>query len=415
MRFDEVFSEEELIGLLARQRAAAAKSRHDEQFLRNLSRSAKPPSAKGEIDKCFPPRRLWLRSPRTRRQGRSSLNLNAYDLSRTVSTLLRSAEHQNDDWALRISHLLAQLRMRGLASAAATIDSPKVLPKEKGPHTYRAISNYALNDRVIIGQCAKYLRHCFDSGFLECSYAFRTARPHQNAPQHHDAVKALIAYRKQFSGKPLWVAECDIRGFFDCVDHEIAKTCFQEGIKRASQQGITVDKRAASIFYSFLRSYTFSTVAAPQAQEWFNKHDRLGILKWPEEALTKIHADLNNCVIGIPQGGAISCLIANLMLHSADEAVTNEGHSTPSDPDLFYARYCDDMILMHPDRDRAKCESAFERYQDRLKKLKLPCHAPITVEKYDATFWDSKSKNPYQWGVISCRLRLFGENALVER
>jgi len=180
------------------------------------------------------------------------------------------------------------------------INEPDIIPIKKDlknhSQEYRAIANYGLIDRIISGQCAKYLIDIFDKGFIQNSYAFR-----KNQLNHHQAIIDLIEYRKKYSNKILWVAECDIKGFFDCVHHEQAHQAFNEAQKRAESNGIVIDRRAIEIFELYLQSYSFTQVAIPQADKWFQENNPQGYLK-------EIDQDLKPEFIGIPQGGALSCL-----------------------------------------------------------------------------------------------------------
>jgi len=268
------------------------------------------------------------------------------------------------------------------------INEPDIIPIKKDlknhSQEYRAIANYGLIDRIISGQCAKYLIDIFDKGFIQNSYAFR-----KNQLNHHQAIIDLIEYRKKYSNKILWVAECDIKGFFDCVHHEQAHQAFNEAQKRAESNGIVIDRRAIEIFELYLQSYSFTQVAIPQADKWFQENNPQGYLK-------EIDQDLKPEFIGIPQGGALSCLIANLMLDHADRKVIS--HEVEKEKEnLFYARYCDDMILVHPEQEI--CTNAFNRYIEALKYLKLPIHEPQQVTTYNREYWKGnfKSKFPYCW------------------
>ena len=58
--------------------------------------------------------------------------------------------------------------------------------------------------------------------------------------------------------------------------------------------------------------------------------------------------------------------IANLILHDVDEKIFEH------DKDVFYIRYCDDMILMHTDEDR--CHQALNIYMEGIKKNYLLFH-----------------------------------------
>lgn len=78
------------------------------------------------------------------------------------------------------------------------------------------------------------------------------------------------------------------------------------------------------------------------------------------------------------------------MLSSADEVVCKI-----LGPNGFYARYCDDIVIIHPNKET--CQEALTAYLKRLEELKLPYHPPKAVQKYGASFWEEKSKLPYLW------------------
>ena len=75
---------------------------------------------------------------------------------------------------------------------------------------------------MILRQVAKYLRKTFDSKLSPNCYSFRE----DGAVDHSLAVKALIDYRVDHKGETLWVAECDIRKFFDVIEHRVAWRAF---------------------------------------------------------------------------------------------------------------------------------------------------------------------------------------------
>ncbi|MCB1092863.1 MAG: hypothetical protein KDL87_15105, partial [Verrucomicrobiae bacterium] len=123
-----------------------------------------------------------------------------------------------------------------------------------------------------------------------------------------------------------------------------------------------------------------------------------GCFPWPEGDLRAMHGrNPRELRIGIPQGAAISGLIANLVLDAADKAVMKvaQGH----EEDLFYRRFCDDMLLVS--RDRILCQDAFQAYQAAVKALRLPIYEPETSSDYRRQFWQLKSKDVYPWGPDS--------------
>jgi hypothetical protein len=152
------------------------------------------------------------------------------------------------------------------------------------------------------------------------------------------------------------------------------------------------DKRAKRIFISYLNCYNFyNCVRKLNGNEEYFRDKRVpaGEFEWVEEDLRKIYSDKDIVEIGIPQGGALSGLIANIVLDYADRKILKL-----NDENLLYVRYCDDMIIMHT--DKRKCGIALSKYMEALKKLGLFPHE-IGNESCPKDFWKSKSKGPYEW------------------
>ena len=93
--------------------------------------------------------------------------------------------------------------------------------------------------------------------------------------------------------------------------------------------------------------------------------------------------------VGVPQGGALSGLIANWVLSEADQAVERRLKGG------FYARFCDDIIIVGADRHQ--CRLARDRYLKAMKRLRLPVHPVKNGLTYGRRYYDEKSKGPYRW------------------
>jgi hypothetical protein len=115
----------------------------------------------------------------------------------------------------------------------------------------------------------------------------------------------------------------------------------------------------------YLQSYSFLLTVRGTAQKQLQKHDPQGVFKWHEADLQKLYGRRALPPIGVPQGGALSCLIANAVLHEADKVVARLQEEAKSE--LLYLRYCDDMILISP--DRKVCTAAFAAYRNVLETL----------------------------------------------
>jgi hypothetical protein len=101
----------------------------------------------------------------------------------------------------------------------------------------------------------------------------------------------------------------------------------------------------------------------------------------------------------LPQGGSFSTVLANLVLAEADDAVAKV-----DDGQLFYARYCDDVVFIHP--DEAACSRAMDAYAAALDRLDLPMH-PVEPFVYrpeggeTTGYYSLKSKGPFRWREAS--------------
>lgn len=78
--------------------------------------------------------------------------------------------------------------------------------------------------------------------------------------------------------------------------------------------------------------------------------------------------------VGVPQGGALSLMIANFVLNDVDEVITKK-----EDDNRLFVRYCDDMILLHTDLD--ECKRLMDAYTESLVSHGLYYHAFSTVSE----------------------------------
>ena len=93
----------------------------------------------------------------------------------------------------------------------------------------------------------------------------------------------------------------------------------------------------------------------------------------------------------MPQGGALSGLIANIVLNSVDSCVASNLHKRND----LYVRYCDDMLLLSTNKRR--CRKLFRIYNQSIKNAKLIPHRAITPRFGQSNYWDTKTKSVYKW------------------
>ena len=242
---------------------------------------------------------------------------------------------------------------------------------------------------------ARYLRDFCDPAFDGSSYAFRARGESGRTPTHHHAFDAIYRLKSAHPKRDLYVAECDIRGFYDTVDLQVALDSLErtENHMHCLKPELTLHPRAKQIFRAYLECYTFPRNVLEEATPLLRREHANGEFPWPEDALRKHHANPRSAAIGVPQGGALSCIIANLVLDLADKRVRAVQEQFRDQ--IQYFRYCDDMILLA--RRESHCREAFQAYLNALDELKLPYHSRTTVSDYDKSFWAAKSKNPYCW------------------
>lgn len=392
------FSDVEIIRILCKKRALVAKKLHDDHFLRNISSGANSPHkfSSSDFNKMFPPRSKWIRLNLKERNIRNenAIKINTIQLERTI---LRERKRLKKggvppQWLIDLNSFIADIQISALSvSTPYIIQSPKIIPvlKDKVKREFRPISSFPLKDLIIIGQYSRYLTNCFDQLFFDCSYAFRSGINNPKSFNHHEAISDIISFKSRH--KNVFVAECDIKKFYDCVNHSVIEKKFASFIEEAKLKlSIEIDQRAIILFDSYLKCFSFNHDVKLKE----NSLVKLGeSIPWVDPLeFSSVGSDINSDRIGIPQGGALSCLIANILLHSVDAEIMKH-----KDDFMFYGRFCDDMVLMAT--DKAKCEYLFQIYQDGLKNVKLISHKPKNTGVYDSAFWDKslKSKSPYAW------------------
>lgn len=148
-----------------------------------------------------------------------------------------------------------------------------------------------VRDRVVQQALRSVLEPIFDPDFHPSSYGYRKGRS-----CHHAISKAeefIRRYRRQ------WVVDMDLSKCFDTLDHDLIIECFREKV---------TDSSLLALLRQFLES---------------------GVMIGQEYEAT---------MIGSPQGGVISPLIANVYLDRFDQMMKSRGHRI--------VRYADDILIL---------------------------------------------------------------------
>ena len=406
MDFEQYFSFDDIVKVLCALRVRIASSRHkyhmywDRLVLHDEAEKELEPKNKiseESITKLLPPRRLWRRGGKEARKGLSPDDVAALSIIRVISGMLKAGKIREAQWGrnlLAFSFDIQKTIMKGeitfskprLILVRKNTGRVKTMDENSRKSSYRCLSSFTdPKDRVILSKTATYLRNVFDAHLMSCCYAFR-----RNGREFslHTAIGNLIEYRKRFLNQTLYVADCDIQKFFDVINHDVIRRAF-EGFSARVPQG--VDQRARNVLESYLDIYAFPRNLDDNEDPEI-KAKRECVDRVPISVLRSVYGDedVNPHEIGIPQGGALSPLLANIVMDEADRAVM-----AGADEDLFYARFCDDIIIVHP--DKKKCKEALDRYLKTLKRLKLPTHPIAKGARYSSAYFTEKSKGPIAW------------------
>ena len=366
---------------LATMRARMCVKRHGnvalDRYFKGVCRKPTGACADGRNDPAtyMPPRRLWSRIRLAARKETDRSAYNKLAIMRHVRWVIMNGKLDEYEWGRRFSAFAARVRSR-VERGDFDFETPVSFAVRKPGKGTRFVTSFQnLEDKVILRQIAGYLRKKFDAKLSPNCYSFRE----NGRIDHTTAVRALIDCRSAHSGETLWVAECDIQKFFDVIDHRVAWKAFGR-----MSRGTKVDPLAKKAVKAYLSSYTSTETLLKGAKPTSRTEC--------EEYVGKIRKALGEKMgeVGVPQGGAISMLIANWVLDVADRRVERWG-----DSNLFYARFCDDIVIVHPDRE--KCRAAQNRYLRTLERLLLPYHPTARRLPYGCAFYEAKSKGPYGW------------------
>lgn len=190
------------------------------------------------------------------------------------------------------------------------------IPKPDGSR--RALGVPTVLDRVIQQAIAQVLSPVYEPSLSNHSYGFRPGRRAQNA------IEQL--QREGNKRRPrCYVVDCDLHKFFDTVDHRKLMECLRERVR---------DQRLLGLIVRFLRA---------------------GVIR-PDGAF-------EDTTQGVPQGGPLSPLLANILLDELDHELEARGHS--------FARYADDFVILctSPRAGRRILESVRRFLQTRLKLI----------------------------------------------
>jgi len=188
------------------------------------------------------------------------------------------------------------------------------IPKPNGG--IRQLGIPTIYDRVVQQAMAQVLSEIFEPIFLNSSFGFRPKR------SAHLAIQQAKQYVKD---DRIWVVDIDLEKFFDRVNHDILMSRIAKHVK---------DKSILRLIRRFLNAGMMHN----------------GVCNRKEE--------------GTPQGGPLSPLLSNIMLHDLDKELDKRGHS--------YCRYADDCnIYVRSEAAGNRVLTSITNFIEKRLKLKV--------------------------------------------
>ena len=188
------------------------------------------------------------------------------------------------------------------------------IPKQSGGT--RPLGIPTVTDRLIQQAISQVLMPIFDPEFSDSSYGFRPGR------SAHYAVYKVREYIKE--GYRIAV-DMDLSKFFDTVNHDVLMHRVARKIR---------DKRVLALIGKYLRA---------------------GVV---------VNGRLQSTRKGVPQGGPLSPLLANILLDDLDKELEKRSHR--------FVRYADDFIVLVKSRRAGeRVMESLKRFLERTLKLRI--------------------------------------------
>lgn len=218
------------------------------------------------------------------------------------------------------------------------------IPKE-GSNKVRPLGIPAYEDKLVQGVMAEILSVIYEPKFYDFSFGFRAGRDQHQAIQYLD---------DKLMGATSWVVDADIKGFFDNVDHKWMIRFLEHEIE---------DKNFIRYVGRFLKA---------------------GIME---------EGKYINTELGVPQGGLISPVLANVYLHYVMDDWFEKVVKKRLNGKGSMVRYADDAVFCFQYESEARkfyealklrlAKFGLEISEDKTKIGKFGRYAGGEAEKFD--------------------------------
>jgi len=193
------------------------------------------------------------------------------------------------------------------------------IPKTGQPGKTRPLGIPTVKDRTVQMAVKLVIEPLFEADFVPCSFGFR--------PEKTPRMALSIIAEKTQAGYS-HVVDVDLKSYFDTIDHELLMELVGRRVG---------DVRVLRLIRAWLKA---------------------GVLEDGKVS----HPDR-----GSPQGGVVSPLLSNIVLHEVDRQWCR-GDGTMSNS-VVLVRYADDMVLLA--RTEVEAKQAWERLQSQFAALRL--------------------------------------------
>jgi group II intron reverse transcriptase/maturase len=185
-----------------------------------------------------------------------------------------------------------------------------------------------LEDKIVQRATTEVLNAIYETDFLDFSYGYRPGKG------QHNCLDAL--YMGLF-GKVNWVLDADIRGFFDNLNHEWLIKFIEHRVK---------DKAVIRLIQKWLKAGVMIDGRREETGE------------------------------GVPQGGSISPLLANIYLHYVLDLWAQQRKRNKSSGETIIVRWADDFVVGFEHKSQA--DKFLTELKERMLKFSLELHPEKT-------------------------------------